>query len=231
MYRSRATTHTFRPLHVKVTDDEIKLYASQGVPSVDRLIAMHFKRGPGGRNEREKYWKITIAFLVPNLLLLGIPAWFIFPPPEKPVSSDAIIVMAGAFDGRHEFGAQMIDDGYSSYFVVSTPLGDQDKIGTAHCRGESKPINAVKVWCMRPIPETTAGEALTVGQLAKVEGWTSITAVTNRPHARRVRTTLEQCTDLHIRVVPTDKLDFTRIPVQIAREIAGYIKFWTKNPC
>ena len=75
------------------------------------------------------------------------------------------------------------------------------------------------------------GEAKTVGSLAQNEKWQSLTVVTNRPHTRRVRMIFEQCTALNINVVPIENVDVVRAPVHIAREIAGFSKFWITDPC
>lgn len=85
------------------------------------------------------------------------------------------------------------------------------------------------VYEVRPV--TTSGEAMAIDKLAKQEGWTSATAVTDRPHNRRVRTNLERCTDLYYSVVSIDDFNITSAPARIAGEIGGYIKFWASNPC
>lgn len=72
---------------------------------------------------------------------------------------------------------------------------------------------------------------MAIGRLAEAKGWTSVTAVTNRPHTRRVRTNLEQCTDLEVQVVSIEEIDTTRAPGYVVREVAGYIKFWLNDPC
>jgi len=72
---------------------------------------------------------------------------------------------------------------------------------------------------------------MAIDKLAKQEGWTSVTAVTDRPHNRRVRTNLERCTDLYYSVVSIDDFNITSATARIAREIGGYIKFWASNPC
>ncbi|GJN42019.1 hypothetical protein CAT723_04980 [Corynebacterium ammoniagenes] len=84
---------------------------------------------------------------------------------------------------------------------------------------------------MQPKPGTTTGEALTMEKLAEEEGWASVAVVTNRPHARRVRTNFEQCTELDTIVIPVDDVDIARVPIHVARELAGYIKFWINSPC
>src|SRR5699024_12657787 len=58
--------------------------------------------------------------------------------------SDAIMVIAGASDGRHELGARLIEDGVSKRFVVSNPSGASDKVGYAHCNGSSRPTSATE---------------------------------------------------------------------------------------
>ena len=204
--------------------------APKHVPG-DRIRTMISNRGPRERIRAANRRRHTIAFVLPILLILGIPAWFLFPPQDEPRQADAVLVIAGASDGRHELGAQLIEDGVSENFVVSNSSGPEDKVGYAHCNGDSKPASATETWCMKSDPVTTTGEALAIDKLAKLEGWTSVTAVTNRPHNRRVRTNLERCTDLEYSVVSIDEVDVTRAPIRIAREIAGYVKFWVTNPC
>ena len=192
---------------------------------------MHLNQGPLRRRRCAAKRRRVIAFIAPVLLILGVPAWFLFPPQGEPGETDAVLVIAGASDGRHELGAQLIEDGVSGYFVVSNTSGARDKVGHAHCSGSSRPTSATETWCMKSDPVTTTGEALAIDKLAKQEGWTSVTAVTNRPHNRRVRTNLEWCTDLDYTVVSIDDINVTRAPIHIAREIGGYIKFWVTNPC
>ena len=203
----------------------------QDVDPADRLQFMPSDQSPSKRCRAVRLRRHTAAFLIPILFILGIPAWFLFPPQEDPSKSDAVLVIAGAYDGRHQLGAQLIEEGISEFFVVSNSSGPEDKVGYAHCHGNSRPESATETWCMKSDPVTTTGEALAIDKLAKLEGWTSVTAVTNRPHNRRVRTNLERCTDLEYSVVSIDEVDVTRAPIRIAREIAGYIKFWLTNPC
>lgn len=188
-------------------------------------------RGPRERRHAVIWRRRTITFITPIVLILGVPAWFLFPPQDEPREVDAVLVIAGASDGRHELGAQLIDDGVSENFVVSNSAGARDKAGYSHCNGDARPESAAETWCMKSDPVTTTGEAMAIDKLAKQEGWTSVVAVTNRPHNHRVRTNLERCTDLEYSVVSVDNLNVTRTPYHIAREIGGYVKFWVTNPC
>lgn len=148
-----------------------------------------------------------------------------------PARGDAILVIAGASDGRHELGAQLIEQGISENFVVSNTSGPLDKVGYSHCNGEDRPSGASETWCMKSDPVTTTGEALAIDKLAKEEGWTSVIAVTDRPHNHRVRTNLDRCTDLESSVVSIDAFNITQAPARIVREIGGFLKFWVTRPC
>lgn len=100
-----------------------------------------------------------------------IPIWFLFPPKDQIEHTDAVLVLAGASDGRHELATQIVNDGFSDKFVVSNPEGEIEKVGTAYCRGALQPESAEEVWCMEPAPSTTTGEVLTIDELASEQGW------------------------------------------------------------
>ena len=100
-----------------------------------------------------------------------------------------MFVLAGATDGRQNLGAELVATGVSKISVVSNLLGETDKAGLVHCQGNRRSKSAKSVLCVVPQPVTSTGEALTLNQLAKQEKWSSVIAVTNRPHARRVRST------------------------------------------
>lgn len=192
---------------------------------------MRFRQGPRERCRAAQLRRRVFAFAAPVVLILGLPAWFLFPPQGGPSESDAVLVIAGASDGRHELGAQLIGEGVSKNFVVSNTSGPRDKVGYAHCAGESRPKGAMSTWCMKSDPVTTTGEAVAINELADKEGWTSVTAVTDRPHNHRVRANLNRCTDLKSNVISIDEFNVVRAPARIAREIGGFIKFWITNPC
>jgi len=41
----------------------------------------------------------------------------------------------------------------------------------------------------------------------------------------------DQCTELDMAIVPIDDVVVWRAPIHVAREVAGYAKFWFTNPC
>ena len=222
----KATSRVVIAILLAIENAEVS-YMFQG----DSMRTMNFNRGPKHRRRATMRRRRIVAFFAPIIVFIGIPAWFLLPPQHDPGKSDAVLVIAGASDGRHEFGAQLIEAGVSENFVVSNPAGAEDAVGFAHCSGALRPESAAKTWCMKSDPVTTTGEALAIDRLAKQEGWTSVIAVTDRPHNHRVRTNLNRCTDLESTVVSIDDFNFTQVPVRIAREVGGYIKFIVTNPC
>ncbi|MGD7002273.1 YdcF family protein [Corynebacterium halotolerans] len=161
---------------------------------------------------------------------VSVTAWFLYPPESEARPADAVLVLAGADDGRHEYGAGLVEDGIADNLVISSWNGSDYEVGRAHCAGPERPEGA-RSQCMKPSPVSTVGEAQTFADLAAEEGWTSAVVVTNRPHTRRVRSVFERCTDLDIQVVNHNWVSKSRIPYHVAREIGGYLKFWATSPC
>ena len=86
------------------------------------MKTMHSNRGPRERRNVARRRRQNFAFVAPILVILSLPAWFLFPPQDIPSESDAVLVIAGASDGRHQLGAQLIEDGLSKNFVASNNL-------------------------------------------------------------------------------------------------------------
>lgn len=183
------------------------------------------------RRARKLLRGLAVAALILAFTGTVVFAFFLFPPRNDLAPTDAIVVLAGSSDGRHQRGAELVEKGVSSNFVVSNPNGLRDVNGSLHCRGTARPRDAEETWCLRPEPVTTVGEARAVEALANREGWSSVTVVTNRPHARRAHTVFAQCTDLDLAVVPIDHVVWDRVRFHITWEIGGYLKFWLTNPC
>lgn len=167
----------------------------------------------------------------PLVLALGVSAWILFPQEGQVVPADVVMVIAGESDGRHELGAELVEEGMAPNFVVSNPSGTRDMVGSAHCRGSLRPEAATATWCLRPEPVTTTGEAMTMGRLAEKENWSSATVVTSRLHAHRVHSMFRSCTNLDVSVVYVDYIDKDIVVDQVLHEIGGYLKFWATDPC
>ncbi|WP_080796397.1 YdcF family protein [Corynebacterium pacaense] len=176
---------------------------------------------------------LRAAALLLTALVVGAVAfiaWLLLPPNELPPRADVVMVVAGASDGRHELGARIVDDLDTRSFVVSNPNGTRDVKGSSFCRGVDRPRNA-ETWCLDPHPVTTAGEAMTLGELAREQGWESAVIVTNRPHSRRVEYIFRDCTDLQIDVVHISTVNLELLPYHLAREAAGFGRHLLADPC
>ncbi|MGP6174928.1 YdcF family protein [Corynebacterium sp. A21] len=193
---------------------------------------MRIRGGPAARRRNRRFRRLALsAALVLVALVVGMSTWVLLPSQGTPVPSDAVMVIAGSTDGRHQAGAQLIEEGIAQNFVVSNPSGTRDKVGSAHCRGEDRPEAALRNWCLRPEPVTTTGEALTMGELAAEEEWSSATVLTSRIHARRVQAMFRECTNLEVTVVFMDYIWIQSVLDEVLHEVGGHIKLWLTDPC
>lgn len=179
--------------------------------------------------------RLAIAALALVVLVLaawvGFGAWLLSGRHRsEPVPSDAIVVLAGADDGRHALGAELHREGLAPRLLVSNPLGPREPKASALCAGPG-------ATCFIPNPRTTEGEAAAVRRIAREAadsggGWTRILVVTNEPHAARAGAFFRRClagagaggADVEVRVVSVDRIDVPRLPVHVAREAAGFAK-------
>lgn len=94
----------------------------------NRMKTIHSNRGPRERRNAARRRRQNFAFVAPILVILSLPAWFLFPPQDIPSESDAVLVIAGASDGRHQLGAQLIEDGLSKTLSSLIPLAPKIKL-------------------------------------------------------------------------------------------------------
>lgn len=192
---------------------------------------MRSRIGSANRTRRRRWWTaVGAAALVAVLVFLAAAVWFLFPPRATAGNADAVFVLAGATDGRHDLGAELIESDVADHLVVSNPSGPRDEAGYSLCAGANQPIGT-ETWCLDPEPTTTTGEAQTFDRLAENEGWDTAVVVTNRPHTRRVRVNLDECTEVETTVMSIDGVDWSRAPYHVAREIGGFLKYWITDPC
>lgn len=170
---------------------------------------------------------VSIAVIV----WVGLGAWFLSDRHRsEPVASDAIVMLAGADDGRHRVARNLLQDGYAPELLVSNPDSAGKKKAAKLCRMKATD-------CFSPMPKTTAGEVRAVREAAEEaedsgEGWESILVVTNKPHAARAGAFFRRCLEearedggpIAVRVVSIEGLDKSRLPIHVLRETAGFIK-------
>lgn len=168
-----------------------------------------------GRTRR----RVLLAAVTVVILYVCWAAWLLAPIHRgAPLKADAIVMLAGADDGRHDLAEQLLDDGYAPELYVSHPPSAGKDAGTELCR-------IARTHCFDPSPRTTIGEAAYIAPIARDEGWTRIDLVTNQPHAFRAGTFFRHCLPgVEVRVVSIDHIVETRLPVHVAREAAGFAK-------
>lgn len=178
-----------------------------------------------------RFLQILLLISILCAICVLVVSFFVYPAKAQPHKVDAILVLAGSSDGRHELGAQLVEEGYSSNFVVSNPAGAKDKVGYAHCAGAKRPSGATS-YCMDPYPVITSGEARTFNELAAEHGWQSVLVVTSRTHTQRVRLMFNECFsgDSTVYSVP-NPINRADLKDAILHEIGGFAKFWITSPC
>lgn len=188
-------------------------------------------RRPQDRKLR-RFVRVVLAFMsIAVIVWAGLGAWFLSDRHRsEPVKSDAIVMLAGADDGRHRVARNLLRDGYAPELLVSRPDGAGKKEAAKLCRMKEAD-------CFSPVPKTTAGEVRAVREEAEDaedsgDGWESIIVVTNKPHAARAGEFFRRCLEdagdgggpVDVRVVSIEGLDKSLLPIHVLREAAGFIK-------
>ena len=161
-----------------------------------------------------------------GVLVAALAAWgtfLLWPRWDGPVRADAVVMLAGADDGRHAYAADLIEAGYADTLLVSNPGGNTETVARRLCTGSTRPAGA-EVVCFSPDPRTTWGEAETVAAVAGLRGWERVVVVTNRPHAPRAHTWMRNATGLEVTMAPIEHVDVPMLPIHLLREAAGWVK-------
>lgn len=153
-------------------------------------------------------------------------AFLLYPRADEPVRADAVVMRAGADDGRHLSARDLVEAGYADTLLVSNPGGNSERVARNLCTGTSRPERESEVVCFVPNPRTTWGEAQAVSAIAEARGWERVLVVTNQPHTLRAGKWLRSATGLDVRMVPIEPIDWPMVPVHLVREIAGLAKGW-----
>ena len=188
-------------------------------------------RRPRNRTLRRFVRVLLVLVSIAVIVWAGLGAWFLSDRHRsEPAKSDAIVMLAGADDGRHRVARNLLRDGYAPELLVSHPDGAGKEEAAELCRMKATD-------CFSPTPKTTAGEVRAVLEAAEDaedsgDGWDSIIVVTNKPHAARAGEFFRRCLEeagedggpIAVRVVSIEGLDKSRLPIHVLREAAGFIK-------
>ncbi|MFN3600781.1 MAG: YdcF family protein [Dietzia sp.] len=164
-----------------------------------------------------------VTLTVAALALTAWGAFLLQPRADDPVRADAVVMLAGADDGRHAYARELVEAGYADTLLVSNPGGNSERIARRLCTGAGRPDDA-EVVCFSPEPRTTWGEAKSVASIARARGWERILVVTNRPHTLRAGRWMRVVTGVDVRMTPIERIDWPGLPVHLVWEIAGFAK-------
>jgi uncharacterized SAM-binding protein YcdF (DUF218 family) len=166
-------------------------------------VARRFGRRGGGAAERPTSRLRRLAVSVLILLLVWLTACVkvvIMPPVDRPVHSDAILVLGSpTVDGRLEEGLRLADAGYADTLVISIGWAE-GRQRIAACADDNPRYRVV---CFQPDPTTTRGEAEELGRLARQHNWSSVLVVTSVYHISRARLVVNRCMPGTVRMVAT----------------------------
>lgn len=169
-----------------------------------------------------------VAFgLAGVLLVLGaalVGRLFTAPPAADPFPDGPIVVLGGG--GSERLDTALAIRGTSERpLVVSADAIERWEREQGECTDPG-------VLCMLPEPESTLGEARTVGRLAEQLAWSRVTVVTSDFHTPRTRLLFSRCVDVPVTVVPAPTAPgFGERLYRVARESAASIVALVRNDC
>ena len=135
-----------------------------------------------------------------------------------------IYVIGPPTSTRIALARSLIDDGISDTLMVSVP----NPADYAICREPQ----SFTVYCDRPSPFTTQGEARELRDLSAKNGWTSATVITFTPHVTRARVIFERCfTGELVMVADTSPLSLPRWVQQYLYQTAAFVKVAVIQGC
>ena len=161
----------------------------------------------------------------------------LLPRTDSPKHVDAIIVVAGAQDGRYDYARHLAQEGVADRILVSRPARLSGSFATlvdSYC--SSAPFVAhdgrlIEVQCYRPDIDTTEGETTAANRIASQLGYNSVLVVTYWGHVSRVRMYFEQCFEGAVFVTDTPRPLPKSRKSALIHETAGYFKALLMPAC
>lgn len=133
---------------------------------------------------------LVVALVV--AIIAGLPV-YVFPQTDPPGHSDVVYVIGPPTKARMALADEMLDSGLADTLLISVNDPDDSDL----CR----PRPTVTVYCARPDPFTTQGEARWLRDMATDHHWDSATVITFTPHITRARLLMERCFPGEVRML------------------------------
>jgi uncharacterized SAM-binding protein YcdF (DUF218 family) len=138
---------------------------------------------------------VTGAVIALLVVILLIEALLMRPVDDAVEAPDVVVVLGGAGPERVELGVEL-SDRFGVPLVLSSSARDF---------GEDRGITCPPAVCILTDPETTAGEARAVAELAEERGWERVVVATTRFHTARARMLFRQCLGDRVAVVGAER--------------------------
>ncbi|WP_188547817.1 YdcF family protein [Rhodococcoides trifolii] len=169
---------------------------------------------------------VIVAIPVAITVILGAVGYVLFTRASiDPIAkADAIIVLGGEHDGREAYGIALAEQGVADTVVLSDPYGPHDKTFQKWCASSSEKVT---VFCEKPVPSTTRGEAIFTQELARQHGWKHVVVISWQYHLPRARYIFGQCFDgtVTMRAVPrTYDFSLAEWEFTYLYQLAGFVK-------
>jgi uncharacterized SAM-binding protein YcdF (DUF218 family) len=153
---------------------------------------------------------LAIILIVPPALLLGLFGLGRFlVVSDRPVKSDAVVVLSGGDIDRMDKAVELISDGFARYLILTdtSEVSASGKRMTDFLYSEAtkRGITVPQIDITEPGVTNTREEAAAVRILMEERGWKSCIVVTDPYHSRRTSFLFNQAirgSDLSVSVVP-----------------------------
>ena len=167
---------------------------------------------------------LVVAWLVAAVLVIGRPC------DHHPTHADAIVGLGWPVAQDRIVTAQrLVDAGVSSNLVISLFAEEQPLTHQRYC--ESPPAG-IEVFCFRPDPGTTRGEARFVRTLAAARGWRHLVVVTSTYHVSRARMVFQRCYSGRLEMVGTSHgMSLGKWAYEYLYETGAFVKAAFEDGC
>lgn len=146
---------------------------------------------------------------------------FVYPTTERPLPTDAVVLLAGSPESRLPLAVDLAAEG-PHVLVVSAADGDDNEPARGLC---GSPPRGLTVYCFTPsAPENTHSEAEAIGRLTARHGWSRITVVTSTYHVVRAGLLVRRCTSATVAVSGAEpSISGVQWTFYVLKELAGVL--------
>lgn len=175
-------------------------------------------------------WIVILTVFIVVVGLIGRPI-YMSPATDDPnaVTTDVVMVLGPPTDQRMFVAQHMIDEGHAKALMVSwDPKATQYTAAKDACTTKQ----TFPVFCEKPVPFSTRGEAEWLATLSQDQGWKSAAVVTFRPQITRARALMNRCAVPGLKMIDShDEISAFAWFYQYAYQTGGFIKMGPTQEC